>query len=195
MKARIAFWLAVMLCCTRALAVLAQTNTDYRLDAGPLQLDICVSKTAHMFHVVDQIAQWSEFCHRQYVSYFESLEGGLSKDDQDLLARHCAIRRVHGWGQGLEQTFYTSLDLDSALDLGVREGHLSKEEAQAERHILTHFKERVERLMSEEAPTLNRFAQELLAQQSSIVAFANDASRFVGRGETDYSGLFVCQSP
>jgi hypothetical protein len=180
MRAGIPFCLAVVLCCAKALALAAQTSTEYRLDAGPLQLDICVSRTAHMFHVVDQIAQWSEFCHRQYVSYFESLEGGLSKEDQDFLAEHCAIRRVHSWGQGLEQTFYTSLDLDSALDLGVREGRLSKEEAQAERRILTHFKERVERLMSKEAPTLNRFSQQLAARQRNIAAFANDVSRFVG---------------
>ncbi|MBW8035899.1 MAG: hypothetical protein FVQ79_09780 [Planctomycetes bacterium] len=156
-----------------------QTNTVYHLDAGPLQLDIYISSTAHIFHVVDQIAQWSEFCHRQYISYFEGMKGGLSKDDQDLLAQHQAIRRVHGWGQGLEQTFYTSLDLDSALDLGIKEGHLTKEEAETERRILTHFKERVERLLLEEMPTLNRFVQKLLAQQSNIVTFANDTSQFV----------------
>jgi len=153
---------------------------DCRLDAGHLTLNLYISKTANLFHAVDQIAQWSEFCHKQYISYFQGLEGGISKQDQDLLAQHCAIRRVHGWGGGLEQTFYTSLDLEAALALGIKEGHLSKEEAQTEQRILIHFQDRVERLMTVEAPTLEHFVQELQARNSDIVVFANDISRFVG---------------
>ncbi len=178
MKARIILCFLVLLCWGKT--IIAQANSAYCLDAGPLQLNIYISSTAHLFHVVDQIAQWSEFCHKQYISYFEGLEGGLSKIDQDLLAQHQAIRRVHDWGQGLEQTFYTSLDLDSALKLGVKEGHLTKDEAEIERQILTHFKGRIEKLMSEEMPTLYSFKQKLISQRSDIVAFANDMSQFVG---------------
>ena len=160
--------------------VVALANGDYRLEAGPLTLDVYVSKTANLFHAVDQIAQWSEFCHKQYVSYFQGLAGGINKRDQDLLAQHCALRRAHGWGGGLEQTFYTSLDLDAALALGVKAGHLSRQEAQTERQILTHFQTRVERLMTEESLTLKQFAQQLQGRRSDVVAFANDASQFVG---------------
>ncbi len=180
MKARAIYILIMLHCisCTDLFA--AETKTDYHLKAGPLQLNIYISRTAHLFHAVDQISQWSEFCHRQYIQYFEGLDGGLSKDDKDLLAQHCAIRKVRGWGQGLEQTFYTSFELDSALAFGVKEGHLTKEEAETERRILTHFQQRVERLMLEELVTLNRFAQKLLAQEPNITAFANDTSQFVG---------------
>jgi hypothetical protein len=160
--------------------VAASANDDCRLDAGTLTLDVHISKTANLFHAVDQIAQWSQFCHRQYVSWFEGLEGGIGKQDRDLLAQHGAIRRTHGWGGGLEQTFYTSLDLDAALALGVKQGYLSEEESQKERQILTHFQNRVERLMTQESPTLQKFAQQLQAKQSDIVAFANSVSQFVG---------------
>lgn len=156
---------------------------DDRLDAGPLTLEIYVSETANLFHAVDQISEWSEFCHRQYVAYFEGLDGEMSKEDRDLLAQHRAIRRTHGWGGGLEQTFYTALDLDAALALGVKQGHLSKEEAETERQILTHFKGRVEQLVTEEASTLERFIEGLKSKQSDLLAFAKDASRFVDGAE------------
>jgi len=168
----------MMSCCSEVLA--AQTNADYRVQAGALRLEIYISETAHMFHIVDQISQWSEFCHRQYVTYFEGLEGGINEQDKELLAQHRAIRRVHGWGQGLEQTFYTPLDLDSALALAVKEGRLTEEEARTEQRILTHFKERAEHLMLQESPTLKSFVQKLLAEEPNLTTFADDVSRFVG---------------
>jgi len=151
---RFPFIITLCFVCVFPVAALAG---DDCLHAGPLTLNIHISKTAHLFHAVDQISEWSEFCHGQYVSYFQGLDGEISKEDRDLLAQHCAIRRTHGWGGGLEQTFYTPLDLDAALALGVKEGHLSKEEAQTERRIMTHFEDRIEQLMTEEAPTLERF--------------------------------------
>ncbi len=160
--------------------VVASANDHYRVDAGPLTLDVYVSKTANLFHVVDQIAQWSQFCHKQYVSYFQRLEGGRGKSDRELLAQHCTVRRAHGWGGGLEQTFYTLLDLDAALALGVKERRLSKAEARTEREVLTHFQSRVERLMAEQSQTLQRFARQLQAKRPEIAAFANNASQFVG---------------
>ncbi len=169
-----------MLCLICLFPFVAKADSDYRLDVGSLTLDIYISKTANLFHAVDQIAQWSEFCHKQYVSYFQGLAGGMDKADRDFLARHAAIRKTHGWGRGLEQTFYTSLDLDAALALGVKEGLLSKEEAQTEREVLTHFQTRVERLMAEELPTLRKFAQGLQARRSDMTAFADVISQFVG---------------
>jgi hypothetical protein len=174
------FLFTITLYATALVSTMTVANDDYRLNAGPLTLDLYISRTANLFHAVDQIAQWSEFCHTQYVPYFQGLAGGISQEDHDLLAQHCAIRRVHGWGGGLEQTFYTSDDLETALARGVQEGHLSQEEAQQERRILTHFQERVERLMTAEASTLKRFVQQLQARKPDLVTFANDISRFVG---------------
>lgn len=174
------FLWSIVACVLGLFPVAASANDDYRLEAGPLTLHVHVSRTANLFHAVDQLAQWSEFCHRQYVSYFEGLEGGIDKRDRALLAQHCTIRRAHGWGGGLERTFYTSLDLDAAIALGIKQRYLSEEEAQNERRIVTHFQDRVERLMMQESLTLRTFAQQLQARQSDIVAFAKTASQFVG---------------
>jgi hypothetical protein len=177
------FLFAIALCSAALIPTVALGNDEGRLEAGPLTLDLYISKTANLFHAVDQIAQWSEFCHTQYVPYFQGLAGGIGKEDQDLLAQHCAIRRVHSWGGGLEQTLYAPDDLETALARGVQEGYLSQEEAQQERRILTHFQDRVERLMTAEAPTLQRFVQQLQARKPDLVTFANDLSRFVGGAE------------
>lgn len=176
------------------LPAMASTNSDYRLDVGPLILEVYISETANIFHAVDQIAQWSEFCHKQYISYFQGLEGGIGKRDRDLLAQHCAIRSTHGWGGGLEQTFYTPLDLDAALALGVKGKYLSKEEAQTERQVLTHFQSRVVRLMTEESSTLTQFVQQLQAKRSDMDAFANNASKFVG-GEKLTIPVYLMANP
>ncbi|MDQ6706384.1 MAG: hypothetical protein M3Z85_10470, partial [Acidobacteriota bacterium] len=74
------------------------SNAPFHLDAGPLKLDVYISETAQLFHVVDQISQWSEFSHPQYVRYFESQGGGLSESDLRILAEHVAIRKRYGWG-------------------------------------------------------------------------------------------------
>ena len=53
-----------------------------KINLGPTSLAISVSRTAHLFHVVDQLAEWSPFCHRQYHPYFEGLDGGFSKRER-----------------------------------------------------------------------------------------------------------------
>lgn len=161
----------------------AQSNDHWRVEAGPLKLEVYVSRTAHLFHVVDQVSQWSEFCHRQYASYFDRLNDGLTKDDRDFLAQHVALRKTRGWGKGLEQTFYTPLELEPALAAGIKSGHLTAQEAEVERRVLNHFRARVEGLMSAEALALHRFKEDLPGGQANLVAFARTASRFVGGAE------------
>ncbi len=38
---------------------------DERIACGPLVLEVYVSRTAHLFHVVDQISAWDNACHGQ----------------------------------------------------------------------------------------------------------------------------------
>jgi hypothetical protein len=74
-------------------------------------VDVYVSRTATLFHVVDQVSEWSEFAHRQYGRAFAP----LTESDRAALAKHRAVRAKHSWGEGLEQTFYSPLALDEAL--------------------------------------------------------------------------------
>jgi hypothetical protein len=171
-----------------------RANAPAHLDAGPLKLDVYISETAQLFHVVDQISQWSEFSHSQYVRYFESRGGGLSESDRRILAEHVAIRKKYGWGQGPEQVFYTPLDLDEALKAGVATGHLTEAEANTERRVLTYFRFRVKRLVSESRP-LDEFVREFARQQSNLAAFATEAARFVGKTPAKPIPFYVIANP
>jgi hypothetical protein len=151
-----------------------------RLAAGAATLDLHVSRTAHLFHVVDQLSEWSEFCHRQYARHFGRLPGGRSAEDRKHLARHAAIRKRRGWGGGLEQAFYTPLELDAALRLGIADGHLTAEEAKAEREVFLHFAPRVEALMKSQQPTLAKFARGLRQRKDALARFTAKLSRFCG---------------
>ncbi len=157
----------------------APVNEQWKVTAGPLTLDISLSRTANLFHVVDQISEWSQFCHKQYISYFNTKAGGLSGEDRDLLAEHARIRKTHGWGKGLEQTFYTALDLDAALAEGVKRGLLTEAEARVELRVLLHFRPRVDRLMSEQYAVLRDFAERISGKRE-LEAFALTMGRFVG---------------
>jgi hypothetical protein len=173
----------------------AQDRTPLRLEAGPLKLDICINETAQLFHVVDQISQWSEFSHRQYIRYFETLDGGLSKDDLEVLAEHSAIRKRYGWGQGPEQVFYTFLSLEEALQRAVASGILTSDEARVEERVLTRFRPRVRQLMSENLPFLEGFVRSIQDRQSSLSGFSTDAARFVGSAPADPIPVYLIVNP
>jgi hypothetical protein len=175
----------------------AQANkakATFRLDAGPLKLDVYISETAQLFHVVDQISQWSEFSHEQYVRYFKSLDGGLSESDRKILDEHVAIRKRYGWGRGPEQVFYTPLDLDEALKAGIANGHLTVAEAETERRVLNHFRPRVERLVADSKP-LEDFVREFAGRQSDLDTFATEVARFVGRSPAKPIPFYVIADP
>ncbi len=147
--------------------------------AGPLTVEVHVSATANLFHVVDQLSGWSPYCHAQYRRAFEGpAMGGLSEADRALLSRHAEVRAVRGWGGGLEQAFYTDLPLEQALERGVAAGHLTPEQVEVERAVFAGFRDRVERLVRDQSSTLGRFGERIEADREPLAAFAGRASRF-----------------
>jgi hypothetical protein len=171
-----------------------RTDAPVRLDAGPLRLDVYISETAQLFHVVDQISQWSEFSHEQYVQYFKSRGGGLSESDLKILAEHAAIRKKYDWGRGPDQVFYTPLDLDEALKAGVASAYLTAEEADIERRVFAYFRLRVKQLVSASKP-LDEFVRDFARQQSKLAAFATEAARFVGKTPAKPIPFYVIADP
>lgn len=137
-----------------------------------------ISRTSHLFHIVDQISEWSEFCHRQYIHYFKDLNAGLSARDKELLAEHNSVRKERSWGGGLEQTFYTSLNLEQAIDFGLKEGSLTPEQAYIEGRVFLHFAPRIEKLMKDEMNTLILFQEKLFQERTRLHTFTKQVSRF-----------------
>ena len=147
------------------------------LEAGPLVLDFHISRTANLFHAVDQISGWSPFCHSQYLEAF----GELDAEDLALLAAHADVRAERPWGQGLEQTFYVSMPLQQALERGVAEGHLSAEQAETEGRVLRHFAQRADALLERERERLEAFEQRIVEERETLSELADDLTRLVGQ--------------
>jgi hypothetical protein len=163
---------------------------DERIDVGPLHLDVYVSRTATLFHVVDQLSEWSYYCHRQYGRAFAP----LSDADRAMLETHKAVREKHPWGAGLEQTFYSPLPLEEALKRGVAQGWLSPDEAAAERNVLLHFAPRIDALLTAQESTLAAFRERLrheLADRSQVI---EEFARFTGKAP-DVVPAYVLPNP
>lgn len=152
-----------------------------KVTAGPLTIEVHLgARTAHLFHVVDQMSGWSEFCHRQYAAWWAKTHGPFTAEDLSLLSQHAEIRKRQGWGGGLERALYVSTDLDEAFVASVQKGYLTKAEADAEKKVLLHFAPKIEALMSAEVASGEKFLANLKAKQGELASFATKASRLFG---------------
>lgn len=128
---------------------------DQRITCGPLVLEIYVSRTAHVFHLVDQLAAWDNSCHGQYRQSMQ-----LSAEDEEALHGYASVREKRRWGQGLEQTFYVPLEIEPAIRAGVHDGTLTDAEAKVIRPVLERFASRADELLkSKRSAVENAFAK------------------------------------
>jgi hypothetical protein len=147
------------------------------LHAGPLRLEIHVSRTATLFHVVDQLSAWSPFCHGQYARGLDPLDAA----DRAQLARHRDVRTRHPFGAGLERALYTPLALDDALAAAADAGGLTWEDADTEREVLAHFAERVERLSAAESAHVEAFRARIRTELPAATELAERLEAWIGR--------------
>lgn len=167
---------AIALAAMRIAGAAAAADGPESIQAGPLTMEIHISETAHVFHIVDQLAAWSPYCHQQYREHFSD----LSNEDLALLQEHAGVRRQRPWGEGLEQTLYTDLALEEAFRAGVASSNLTEEQAAIERRVLGHFSERAAALMKQEGPTLKRFVESIQENRDRIAEFSTKAARLCG---------------
>lgn len=139
----------ILVAALAAAASAQRERPDERIRCGPLTIEVFLSRTAHVFHVVDQLSAWDNACHGQYRAHME-----LSEEDEAQLRAYAAVRRERRWGQGLEQTFYSGLDLDDAARAGRKGGHVTQPELDVIRPVLDHFAPRVDAMLEEARPEL-----------------------------------------
>lgn len=156
---------------------LVQDPKPLVIEAGPLTCEVHISRTAHLFHVVDQLSEWSEHCHRQYGRHFER---GLTSFDRDVLEEHVKIRKKRGWGAGLEQTFYSPLDVEGAIKIGVEKKHIDADQGAIERKIFDLFAPRVDKLIADHRKILDSYADRLLQEKKRLTDFAERTSKLFG---------------
>src|ERR1700676_4809868 len=121
--------------CKLAAFVLAVTTANSAstsdVDIGGIVITVSDSWTAQVFHIVDQLSEWHEACHRQYGRWANRTHL-LDEQDRKLLQRHGQLRQVRGWGKGFEQAFYVEAPIEVAAQNAVEAKLLSSEEAATE---------------------------------------------------------------
>lgn len=144
------------------------------IQAGPLTIEVQVgSPTAHLFHVVDQLSGWSEYCHPQYKEYWLKTHGPFSVEETSLLAEHAKLRQRRGWGS-LEPIFFTPKDLEATLS----DPRLGAQDAAIERRVFAAFSQKITQLVKEEAEPANQFVAKIEAKKAELAIFAGHAARF-----------------
>lgn len=101
------------------------------LDVGVLVYDISISDTAQIFHIADQLSQWSPFMHKQYMRWAEA-EHVLGDPQKAALAAHRALRQRLHYGV-LDQHFYTTKSVQDALTLA--KADLSADDLEVEKNL------------------------------------------------------------
>jgi hypothetical protein len=98
-----------------------------RVDMGGIVISVSDSWTAQVFHIVDQLSEWDEACHKQY-GRWAATALKLDQQDRKLLQKHAELRRARGWGHGFEQAFYVDRPIEVAAQDAVEAKLLSSEE-------------------------------------------------------------------
>ncbi len=146
---------------------------DKKLSYGPLTIEVYVSRTAHLFHVIDQISAWDNACHGQYRSHMQ-----LSSEDEDALRKYAEVRSKRRWGQGLEQTFYVPLELEEAARAGKKDGHVTHEELEVILPVLERFAPRVDLLFEDKQTALSGAFDAV--DREWLTSAAKEVARFTG---------------
>ena len=124
------------------------------------ELVISESRTAQLFHIVDQLSGWDQYTHKQYVRW-AAKSSPLNDEDKRFLQQHVELRHRYGWGSALEKAFLVDEPLDTATRDAVQHGLLTRAEAAEERDILKHFAARLAPLMQQQKPVMDRFIRQL----------------------------------
>jgi hypothetical protein len=151
-----------------------------RIQAGPLELEVHVSRTASLFHAVDQMAHWNPYGHKQYDALKQA-------GDDEWLQRHAALRKKLGGYGVLDQALYSELGYRQAM-----KGRLSDEDAAEEGKILDHFAQTLKKFLDDRDPMAT--AKKLTERRALLEEMAKKAGRFVGAGRVSLP-VYLVASP
>jgi hypothetical protein len=164
------------------------------VDIGGIVISVSDSWTAQVFHIVDQLSEWDDACHRQY-GRWAARALKLDQQDRELLQDHAALRRARGWGNGFEQAFYVDEPIDAAAQKAVDANLLRPEEAATEKTILLHFAPKLSSLRDQAAPQIASFKERLATEGEKIAPVIQKLIHFSETNETIKVPLFLVPNP
>src|SRR6266550_2583547 len=161
------------------LFVVASTSSAQTeiFNLGGVVISVSDSRTAQVFHIVDQMSQWDSGVHHGYVRWANKTLK-LSQEDQKLLQKHAELRRVRGWGNGFEQAFYVDDSIEVAAQRAVQNKLISADEAATEKMVLLHFVPILSGLLEQSAPQIASFEARLKIEGKKIAPVVKQLVRF-----------------
>jgi hypothetical protein len=164
------------------------------VDFGGMILTVSDSRTAQLFHIVDQLSQWDQYAHHQYVRWART-HLVLTAADSVMLRRHAALRRARGWGNGFEQAFLVDAPIEVAAQQAVDSHLLSEAESAEEEEILLHFAPKLEPLCEQESARIAAFRQQLVADRARLTPVVERLARFAGATTSLRVPVFLVANP
>ncbi len=164
------------------------------VDLGGMILTVSDSRTAQLFHIVDQLSQWDQYAHQQYVRWART-HLVLTAADSVMLRRHAALRRARGWGNGFEQAFLVDAPIEVAAQQAVDSHLLSGPESAEEEEILLHFAPKLEPLCKQESARIAAFRQQLVADRARLTPVVERLARFAGATTPPRVRAFLVANP
>jgi hypothetical protein len=144
---------------------------------GPITFRTSVARVAQVFYIVDQLSEWSAWCHPQYKRWAEGRRL-LGDEERALLADHKGLRST-GYG-ALDQAFYTDLDLDTAV-ARARDSHLMADaQLDTEHKVLAHFDRVLDPLLAEQRGTVLAFRDRMEVEAPQVGRVVSDLAAFAG---------------
>ena len=164
------------------------------LDLGGIVVSVSESRTAQVFHIVDQMSDWDSAVHHGYVRW-AARRLDLHPEDRALLQKHAELRRARGWGNGFEQAFYVEDSIEVAARRAVENRLLSADEAAAEKTILLHFAPMLSNLLDRGVPQIAAFRKRLEAEGKKIAPVIKQLVRFSETKQAIRVPMFLVPNP
>jgi hypothetical protein len=177
-----------------AFVAAAALGSTVSVDLGGLALSVSDSPAAQVFHIVDQLSEWDQYAHKQYVRW-SAKSLNLTEEDRELLRKHAELRRARGWGHGFEQAFLVDDSINDAASQAIKAHQLSAAEANAEKDILLHFTPILTGLMEQQHGQIQEFEKQLEKEKSRLTTIVVQLRRFAKSEGATQEPVFLVANP
>jgi len=187
--------LAVSTFASLAFPTTASTQNNERLvELNCLNFKISDSWTAQVFHIVDQLSEWSQYTHHQYIRWAKK-KMQLNKDDSAMLHQHALLRQAHEISDDFDKSFLVNAPIEKAIAAAIVEKRLTEEEGIKEQSVLLYFSKRLSALQDTAVRQVTGFYKNLDAATMTMTSFIKKICDFTATKEKLTVPVFIVANP
>jgi hypothetical protein len=184
-------WLLVFLASGLTPAA-AQTSGD--IVVGDMTLHISDSWTAQVFHITDQLSDWSPYSHHQYIRWAKkSLR--LTTEDSAVLSRYAAVRKGHRNSDDFDHSFLVDGSIEQATAAAVAQRRLSPDEGKQVQGCLLYFASRLALLRDTAKAQVNAFYRRYAVHRAAMDSFLQHILYFTESQDKITIPVFLVVNP